>query len=386
MVKITEIHFNHDTASAKSDALNIRQNQQPGTLIQAPEWREGFTSNPVAYAANELGGSVTIKAKFSGGPANRRLRIKAIDAYREVETNSFWKWLAGLFFTESARSNILGNVSEEDVAFDDQGNSQLVEFKLTGHRLRESIVGIHMTAWRWQYLGDADWVDFGTTDHRVYVLLDLPREPWLQQIMIGGAENTQLPWIEALDIACTWAMGAINKDRAAEMITTRINGNPLLYYISTPEFLDAVTNSYLLSSFIRRLGEGLTINLNCTDCADAVTTFSNLVGCDLFEGSVSGIGAIRTRRIRVIGRNTFRLEDFDHHEVAWHQAVGADYFLYDASLELDIDNNPDLPDEIAHLPVKMKFGNNIEGDYSFFFSKLQRGNWKFTEPTRRRLQ
>lgn len=367
MVKVKEVHFNHDQNSATSSALNIRQNQTIGTLIQAPEWQEGQPSQPATYAVNALGGVVKIKVNFSDGPNNGTLKIRAIDAYMPPpEPSGCMGWLVYLILRilHAVFGNVLGNVKEKDVVFNAQGNSGLEEFELVNHRLKQSGVGIHITTWKWQFKEGNQWVDFGTTDHKIYLVLDIPAEPWQQQVVSGGTENIQLPWVDALEVACIWALGATTKEMAAQMITARLNGNPLLSYNPRTMF---GSNSYFLSSFLSQLKAGSSFQLNCRDCADAVTSLANLLGGDLWEGVMK---TLTTRRILGIGGNPAVDEDWvswswGWHEVAWLHAIGVNEKLYDGCLQLDMDDNYNDNIHDPYPPVKMKFGHDDPNDYRY---------------------
>ena len=79
-MKIDEVHFNHDTGSATTDAFNLRQNAS-GVPITAPEWKDGQPPKPVAYARFELGPTVTVKARITGGPPDASRKIRAVDPW-----------------------------------------------------------------------------------------------------------------------------------------------------------------------------------------------------------------------------------------------------------------------------------------------------------------
>ncbi len=367
MVKIREIHFNHNQNSATFDALNIRQNQTIGTLIQAPEWQEGQPPQPAAYAVNSLGKKVGIKAKFSNGPAKGNLKIRAIDAYMPPpEPRGCGEWLVYLVrrILQAIFGNVLGNVKEKEVVFNAQGKSGLEEFELVGHKLKKSGVGIHITTWQWQFKEGNQWIDFGTTNHKIYLVIDIPEGPWQQQVMNGGVENTQLPWVDALEYACIWGLGATSKEMAAQKITEKLNNTSLLSYNPMTFF---GSNSYLLSSFLGQLKTGHPFQLNCRDCANAVTTLANLLGCDLWEGVMQ---SLTTRKILGIGGNPTIEADWlswnwGWHEVPWLHAIGQNEKIYDGCLQVDMDNNYSDTIHIAHLPVRMKFGQNDLNDYRY---------------------
>lgn len=367
MVKVREVHFNHNQDSATFDALNIRQNQTTGTHIQAPEWQEGQPSQPAAFAVNALGNVVKIKTIFTDGPRSGTLKIRAIDAYMPPpEPSGCGEWLVYLIrrILQAVFGNVLGNVKEKDVVFA-QGRSGLEEFELVGHRLKKSGVGIHITTWKWQFKEGSKWIDFGTTNHKIYLILDIPTEPWQQHVMSGGVENIQLPWVDALEYACIWALGATTKEMAAKGITERLNDNSLLSYTPATMF---GWSSYYLSSFLGELQAGTPFVLNCTDCADAATTLANLLGCDLCEGRML---SLKTRKILGIGGNPAVGADWvswnwSYHEVPWwHGNIGQDGHVYDACLHVDMDDDYSDTVHTPNLPVKMRFGQDDPNDYRY---------------------
>jgi hypothetical protein len=186
----------------------------------------------------------------------------------------------------------------------------------------------------------------GTTKHRVYLLLDRPTEPWV----------TEVPWLAALELACGWADGAGAEDRATELIAQKLNGHPLLSY--TPATIFGFTQ-YYLSSFLKMLGGGIPFQLNCTDCADAVTTLGNLLGCDLWEGRMLNLF---TRKILGIGGNPAVESDWyawnwSYHEIPWHQVIGPTEIIWDGCLQLDTDANDADTIHVPLLPIRMKFND-----------------------------
>jgi hypothetical protein len=77
--------------------------------------------------------------------------------------------------------------------------------------------------------------------------------------------------------------------------------------------------SYYLSSYLTQLNSGSPFQLNCTDCADAVTTFSNLLGCDLWEGRFFNMV---TRKFLTLNGNPAVEADWvswtwNYHEICW---------------------------------------------------------------------
>jgi hypothetical protein len=365
-MRVEEVHFNHDTAAAVGDALNIRVNAS-GTPIQAPEWKRGFTAQPAAYAAAALGGQVTIKARFSGGPPDASRKIRAVDAWLPPATPGgclgwLLQWLSALL--RALFGNVLGDTDERLVQFDGAGNSGLVTFALIHHKLKTSGVGIRTTEWKWQFRHHHHWHEFDTTQHKIYLVLDMPAGPWNQN---PAGNNLQLPWTDALDKACLWALGATTKDQCTERVTVAINTQPNQSYTPATMFVDFGTDSYKLSSYLSQLTGGAPFQLNCTDCADAVTTFSNILGCDLYEGRFFNMV---TRKFLTLNGNAAVLADWvswtwGYHEICWLHQIGQNELIYDGCLQVDMDDNYADNVHVARHPVKMRFGMNDPNDYRY---------------------
>lgn len=381
-MRVEEVHFNHDTGAATADALNIRVNAS-GTPIVAPEWRRSAPPQPAAYAAAALGAQVTIKARFSGGPPDGAHRIRAIDAWLPPPSpNGCLGWLVQwlVLLIRALFGNVLGDTAEQVVAFDGNGNSGLVSFALVNHKLKTSGVGIRTTDWKWQYRHGRHWHDFDTTQHKIYLVLDMPQAPWNQN---PAGNNIQLPWTDALDKACSWALGVTTKDAAAERITIAINTRSNQSYTPMTLFLDFGTDQYKLTSYLAQINGGAPFQLNCTDCADAVTTFSNLLGCDLYEGRFFNM---TTKLFLTLNGNPAAAADWvtwnwSYHEICWLHQIGQNERIYDGCLQVDMSNNP--PNHIAQHPVKMRFGMNDPNDYRYRL--VQSGSANLAAATSRRL-
>jgi hypothetical protein len=367
-MRVEEVHFNHDPSSANSDALTIRKNQT-GSPIQAPEWKRGQTPQPAAYASAALGPSVTIKARFSGGQPDSVVKIRAVDAWVPPGTpGGCLGWLLWIInsIIRALFGNVLGDTDVQSVQFDGAGNSGLITFALVHHKLKTSGVGIRTTDWKWQYRHHGAWHTFDTTQHKIYLVLDLPNGPWDQ----NTGNNTQLPWTDALDKACVWALGAQTKDEAAAMITVAVNTQPNQSYNPATAF---GFGTYYLSSYLNQLNGGSPFQLNCTDCADAVTTFSNLLGCDLWEGRFFNMV---TKKFLTLNGDPAVPADWvswswSYHEICWLHQIGQYERIYDGCLQVDMSNTAV---HIAKHPIKMRFGLNDPNDYRYRLIQSGTGN------------
>jgi len=375
-VHVDEVHFNHDATSANGDALNIRRNGA-GQPIQAPEWKFGQTPQPAAYARAAISGPVTIKVSLRGGPPNGSRRVRAIDAYLPPATPSGCiGWLVSLIaaIVHFLVGNILGDLKARTVHFDASGNSALETFALINHKLAVAAVGARTTEWLWQWRSlrfFARWHEFDRTAHRIYTVIDIPHGPWEQNATFN---NLQLPWADALEKACTWAVGAGDADAAAARITRAINTRSNQGY--TPATMFGFTPPYQLTSYMTHLDSGSPFVLNCTDCADAVTTFANLLGCDLWEGRFFNMV---TRKFLTLNGNPNNGADWvswswGYHEICWRSAIGIQQSVYDGCLQLDMDNNYSDNVHVAQHPIKMNFGQSALNDYHYRLIESGSGN------------
>lgn len=367
MLRLSEIHFNHDTGSATTDALNIRLNHIPDTVVRAPEWRDGTEPLPVAYAMKLAGSRVAIKAAFLG-PPNRVFRVRARDANDLTENKGgLVKWLLRgvLRILGIQHGSVLGEIADSPISFGATGASEAIELELRGHRINRAGVGIYHVSWIWEYLEGGSWEPFARTEHKIYILLDEPGKPWSHGVLGSGDDEPSLAWADALELACDWASGATNQDEAARLITRRLNGNPLLFYCSPSFFVDCC-GFYRLSCFIGLLESGVRFPVNCDDCACAVATFSNILGCQLKVGDIIPISTLDTFRVLLIGSTPSsvwqEVEGWGHHEVAWWPDIGKKQFVFDACLQLDFSKGLATVPR-PHLSTKMRFAKGGSRGY-----------------------
>lgn len=356
-MQVEEVHFNHDTTSASHDALTICRNALSGAIV-APEWRRGLPSQPAAYARDAVTGPITIRARFSGGPPGAARQIRAIDGSPAPPPKTGCAGLIAAIIDAIIRAlfgNILGEVAAQVVQFDNSGSSALTTFTLTGQWLTPNgFVSKRETRWRWQYRANGSWVDFDLTVHTIYVVLGMPTSPWVQT-----GDATQLPWADALDRACSWALGAATLDEAAQRITLGVNRQQNESY--TPMTMFGF-GDYNLASYLSHVSNGMPFIMNCTDCADAVTSLSNLLGCNLAEGQFFNM---QTRPFLTLAGDPSNAAawvtfNWSYHEICWLNDFTSNT-VWDGCLQLDTSNNPNV--HVAMLPVKIPFSAGNANDY-----------------------
>lgn len=370
-VFVEAIKFNHDPLSATVDAINIRQNDSEST--PNPEWQRCDTNGPAAYAISEtLGHRITIQAKFSCIPRISPIEIRAIDPTYNP-SSGIEEFVDDLFslispLPKSPTSNVLGTVKARQVSFDEDGKSDFETFELENVNLRDTGVNANTVTWIWQYRlrGSDRWITFDTTRHRIYTILRLPEGPWTLKPL--SDDNTQLPWSEVLEFACTWAAGSRDVDEAATRITrevrlleTRLDviWDPGRYYTDDVNF-DCTKFLNLI-----RGGAGKGHKLNCTDLATVVSTFANVLGCSLWQSPMGGGGSFFTNPIRLFGHTNFKPAEFTNHVVAWKGACTENEEVFDACVLVDGDDDPVNAPHTPILPANLRFGEPDEKGYLF---------------------
>jgi hypothetical protein len=394
-VRLEKIRFNHDTGSATGDALSIRKNYN--TEVPEYEWVRGVSlrheDSLAAYAINEIdkgGGKITIKARFSntGSEGTIGVRAKSLSLAPGGGSSSTlpgclvpFKELFRIMYMAAVGS--LGDIGEQLVEFDN-GQSGDMELTLKNPRLKQAGVGFHFTTWEWEYnlFDNKGWRPLETTRHKIYVVLDVPAEPWQQKP--ATSEMYRLPWADALDFACAWAMNARDKDDAAKKITEHVYdlGGSRLTYTGAPVYFNG--SVFELAEFLSRAGgeAGLGANVGCVDMAAAVTTLSNILGCDLVYAHISDteyaatntpfecnyikpIGIDRWLRpstpYSILGSVPVLANGWGYHAVAWKGKCGVDSEVFDACLQLDSTQKHDPPKQPPPntpgiQPAGMKFG------------------------------
>lgn len=344
-VDLASVGFDYDPTGASVDALTIRKNF--ATAVNFPEWTKGTTgaaNSPCAYAISSIAGKTpTTQATFTiSAPTSQAVQIQATGG------------------------GLMGAIDPVTVDFS-SANSVTLTLNLNHQTLASGGVQRQDVAWVWQYrIAGGTWTTITTTNHRVYVLLSTPNQPWQQ-----GANrlNQQLPWTDVLDYSCQWATGATNQDTAMSLITTKVNQSIGLLY-DTSRGASVYTDrgspqSFLCTQFVAYLatGGGNGKIVNCTDCATIVTSFANILGSNVFASVMADAmppsAGLACNQILAIGYGTWAVpfgRGFSYHEVAWTAAGSYADPLYDACLQYDGGSNPwGSSGHTAALPIKVPF-------------------------------
>lgn len=355
MLYLEAIKFNHIHGSYDTDAFNIRKNLNE--MLPSPEWEQGMNEemSVAAYAINEISVDparpVTIRANFRRtDPSVDTVEIRAIGKSPDFD-------------------NLLGTIYST-VTFGSNDETGFVSLKLQNPRLRDAGVGIFTVVWLWQFrLPSADqWMSFGTTRHKVYCVLSTPTLPW--RLLPLSENNHQIPWSEALEWACRWARGARTLTEAAAEVTRAVYelGPSVMEYDYRHGDSNYSKTGFDLAAFMALLsGEPYSNGrfVNCSDCATFVSTFANLLGCDLSQQQMGYQFAVNP--VILIGQYTLQLpngnKSWDYHEVAWTGACGPDDNVFDGCLQVNANINVAGSPPKPLLPINRRFGTPGSGDY-----------------------
>ncbi|HZI86996.1 MAG TPA: hypothetical protein VFD48_09190, partial [Pyrinomonadaceae bacterium] len=194
-----------------------------------------------------------------------------------------------------------------------------------------------------------------------------PKAPWGQP-----GSPFALPWTEVLDYACLEAKDATTADEAAAKLTRWIyslGDNGTLdydYYGSgSSNYTIPGQTTFRCTRFLQLLAGGpAPRNVNCTDCATILSSFANILGCDLTQSRIGS--RFLTNRIELIGSASPISTSFNFHEVAWEFPSMGMASLYDCCLRVDGDANPaDSNFSMPILGTDTPLGTPGSGGYHF---------------------
>jgi hypothetical protein len=104
-------------------------------------------------------------------------------------------------------------------------------------------------------------------------------------------------------------------------------------------------------------------SVNCTDCANFVTTFANLVGHTLHSSRMGWY--FDTNPYTAIGRASWTPPGwgwaFSYHEVGWTGSAGDGDKVFDACLKVDGNGDPSTEPRTEMLPVNMVCSDGNQG-------------------------
>jgi len=291
-----------------------------GTPVPSPEFVAGARSEPAAFVMGTRPGVRAVLCRLPG-------------------------YESGSYEIGAAGSHGDVRIRRVQPVFGTSGLSDPIEFELS-NPLPQRVDRLPLSLdWFARRAGSSSVPKaIGSTTHGIYLTVAHPVAPWQET----------MPWVDALDLACTWAAGSTTTEEVPEAITRAVNGLPNLRYHAAATFGGAI---YLLSSFLWLLETGTGFHVNCTDCANTVVTLANLLGCDLVEGRVFDL---TTRRFLKLAGDPASDEDWvsyewNYHELAWLHGMGPRRVVYDGCLQLDTDENDADAVHVPELPATIPF-------------------------------
>jgi len=199
----------------------------------------------------------------------------------------------------------------------------------------------------------------------VYFIPFKPNLPWMITENESNYNENQNPWTDALDMLLNWGVkGYTNATEIATQITKHVNSNIYLSY-DTARGSSSLTSGdqqqfFYSSDFIAEVKAGRTQKVNCTDCATIVSTFSNLLGADLYQTRFGKLNKCFDRwigtyyeflsgfycnKVKGIGNDDWRYPlggdanatsgGFSYHEIAFSSAQLYTSKIYDACLKVN---------------------------------------------------
>ena len=271
-LRVTNIRFNHDTASSTKDAINIRRSFAEGIVVANGEWINvggAITNEPFCYTTNR---AVTILA-----------RLEASNFITSAVVQAECRGIKGS----------LSNVMPTNVVFSGGVSSpEYIEFTMKDKTLpfidcsRGGILQWKATDINGKDGGSCKMNSSGP--HTVYTILDEPKSPWVNTY--GERRNA---WTNALEFAIVKARAAgktPDKDALAA-VTTYLHGSCGLKYDvmgGSPNYhiqyttLNGISNILYLTDFMAKIPHGSQGNLGhivcCYDMGGTVTAFGSILG------------------------------------------------------------------------------------------------------------
>ncbi len=357
MIELISVQFRNAGSAAFLPLRRLAESGDLGSdtsLIPVPEWQpsKGSASGVAICAQLARNSPPKIAIALSRGEADAKdIWIRAVDA---------------------SGANLLGTVEPVALLFGD-AMQITVPIELC---TPPAEVASHKDAWSWEFAesNEGPWQPIATTEHPVYVTLAPPNTPW------DADDESRAPWIDVLDVACRWAAGADAPYRAADCITTAIFALGARFaYQGRDHFVS--NDTYDVAFFLASLNGAADTPrlLNCCDCAAAVSTFANILGCTLLQGQIMpDAGNMCTNPVRLIGIAAFAATSFGVHEIAWGGPPAFSEPVWDACLMVDGDDDPMNAPHVGVNALGMKFG--MRADLGYLWRLLNRDSADLVKP------
>lgn len=263
---LEQIIFNHTPMNSSISALNIRKNKLLEGVVP-PEWEKGKDDpeeSPAAYAIQSITGRpVKIVAVFDRSNLRGPVEIRALNG--------------GVLGQLDPKSST-GTTNPSHPGWVN------IEFPLSHHTIQQ--IGIYDVQWQWQYreIPFGQWQDLTVSDHRIYVILDLPQSPWINK----PGQNYN-PWTDVLDVICPLVAGKKEKKYAAARLLTELfyergyqydigEDNQVAGQAAYADF--SLSESWKIDP-LEFLNQTAGKTVNCYDCAAGFKALGSSLGIDL---------------------------------------------------------------------------------------------------------
>jgi hypothetical protein len=307
-----------------------------GNPVISPEWVAGLRSLPAAFAGPDPVEGLAMTVRLSSAAPAAQIKLKATAT------------------TAPGSISAIGDIGEVTVDFAG-GTRATIDCRAT---LSSNQVACGCVEWRWQFNDGGEWQDAGVSKHQMAITLALPTAPWTTR---PGIPGRTLPWWEVVHLASKVAAGSTTLDGAATKVTEHTFGawegkyrweNSRHYATNgfeTPARFDC-------ASFLRLLdGERLPDTVDCADQASVVSTFANVLGCNLQQVAISR--SMTANPVLLVGNRDWRPRDeFGVHEFTVTGDREEAMIVWDGCLHVssnDAPRNPTAPPDDVRVPAEM---------------------------------
>lgn len=236
-VRVNTISFNY----SGSGAITIRDNINK-TNISPPEY---YSANHIVKAAAwTMGGSHSVKVEFKAIPTVSNVQIWA----------------------ENGLGGLNSSVSSITVTF--PGGTGQGTFSVNNV---PASIGKHLFYWDWNYknvngASTPDTYMGETGEHIVYTVQSTSQAPMAT------------PWLDVLEYATDWASGETTEAGVVDKIVNGIYNSGMVYNGSEHHTRPNYSTFYLNEVFTKLRTPGLTVYMDCRDCANFFHVLTNALG------------------------------------------------------------------------------------------------------------
>jgi hypothetical protein len=293
----SEIYFNYEEGNT-NDAIAV---STYGTEIYSAEWADNDQITPPAYIKDQINRKIWVR--FSSNYTGLthlilKLTINSGDGIGEI-CNQF-----------------IANYTIDDY----------ITLDLTG--ALPSTIGTKFFTWKWEIYGIpensanycAEWKTT-YTDHTYYTLFETPTAPM------------EIPWVEALDIACNWADDQnLDTDILFELTNHLYNSG----YTYESGWNYTSNNLFNLSDLFLDIAAQNDIYMDCRDFSNFLLVLSNSLGLNVQYNKIGNYSFFYYNYLLPAGfSSSVYNQTWAFHQIAWYNSSVAD-----ASTCLDFDNLP----------------------------------------------